>query len=116
MPDREVPLEFVLALYGIERRRQRGYLVVDVQLLRSQRYQVAVTVVDETDRVVRPTRSPALRPSGVLGIPEPPPRTESTSTLNAARFGSICTFASSTFRLFFDTSSGVNSSMQLIRR
>src|SRR6185295_15358908 len=46
---REVPLEIVLVLYRVERRGQRGDLVVDAQLLRRQRYQAAVTVVDQAD-------------------------------------------------------------------
>ena len=47
--EREVPLEIVLLLHRVERRRQRGDLVVGAPLLRRQRQQAAVTVMDQAD-------------------------------------------------------------------
>src|ERR1700752_1210385 len=49
-PEREVPLEIVLLLYRVERPSQRGDLAVDAPLLRRQRSQPAVAVVDQADR------------------------------------------------------------------
>ena len=114
-PEREVPLEIVLLLDRVERRRQRGDLVVDALLLRRQRHQAAVTVVDQADRRRETQFDRPLRDRQcVLGL-KPPPSTELMLTLNAACFASICSFASSTFRLFFDTSSGVTLSMLICR-
>src|SRR5688572_24391320 len=69
---REVSLEVVLVLYRIERRRQRSNLVVDALLLRRQRDQAAVTVVDQPDRgretqFDRPPVRSSARPRGYPG-------------------------------------------------
>ena len=49
-PEGEVPLEVVLVLHRVERRRQRRDLAVDTQLLRRERHHAAVAVVDQADR------------------------------------------------------------------
>src|SRR5687767_595320 len=68
-PTREVSLEIVLVLYRIERRCQRSNLAVDALLLRRQRHQPAVTVVDQADRrrETQVDRPPCDRQS-VLGV------------------------------------------------
>ena len=48
-PEREVPLKVVLVLDRVERRGERGDLPIDAQLLRRQRHQAAMSVVDQAD-------------------------------------------------------------------
>ena len=51
--------------------------------------------------------------SASLGFLKPPPTTELMFTWNSAYSASICSFLSSTFRLFFETSSGSRLSIEI---